>query len=426
MGIRGEDPMLVVTANWAIADGTAYGGPPRGAVRAFFRELRRAAWRAGFRRDGLYHPLDTIQIVLAGDTFDGLTSLAWHGDVRPWQGGPRARAAAEQIAVAATRRGARLLAGLGRLRRSGLAVPQADSRGRPLPGTTCRAAVQVVCLVGDRDRVLDGPWFAALAGRHGIAIGSEWASDSLIIRHGSECDPLCGPIDLPPQATLPLQARCPTLAESLAVDLLVEFARRMQGTEVPRSTAAMITRLLAAASPLEMPLAIARHPHPVIQTAWQRSVRHWHTQAHATLPEAEVQHDAVDALAAWMETSIPRDPARLRHSDSPRHQLAAAIDSLRPRIPRRWPAAGLFVLGHPPASLTKPAPWHFAEAVGGYFLGPAPGSNLSMPPTVAFPEAETLRGVWLHEDRRDFTDSQRVHVAPCRVVGDEPGIVEAA
>jgi hypothetical protein len=424
--------MLVVTANWAIADGTVYGGPPRAAVRAFFRELRRAAWRAGFRRDGRYRPLDAIQIVLAGDTFDGLTSLVWHGDLRPWQGGPRARAAAEQIAVAATRRGARLLAGLGRLRRSGLAVPQADNRGRPLPGTSCPAAVHVVCLVGDRDRVLDGHWFAGLADRHGISIGTEWASDSVIIRHGSECDPLCGPIDLPPQALLPPQAiqppqaRSPSLAESLAVDLLVEFARRLQGTAVPRPTAAAITRLLAAASPLEMPLAIARHPHPAIQTAWQRSVRHWHTQAHATLPEAEVQHDAVDALAAWMETSIHHDSASPRRVTRSRHQLAAAIDSLRPRIPRRWSDDRLVVLGHPPAAFPGPGPRHSGDPEVGYCLGPSPVLGPSMPPTLAFPEARPLRGVWLREDRRDFTDSQAVHVAPCRVVGDEPGIVEAA
>jgi hypothetical protein len=401
-------------------------------VRAFFRELRRAAWRAGFRRDGRYRPLDAIQIVLAGDTFDGLTSLVWHGDLRPWQGGPRARAAAEQIAVAATRRGARLLAGLGRLRRSGLAVPQADNRGRPLPGTSCPAAVHVVCLVGDRDRVLDGHWFAGLADRHGISIGTEWASDSVIIRHGSECDPLCGPIDLPPQAFLPPQAiqppqaRSPSLAESLAVDLLVEFARRLQGTAVPRPTAAAITRLLAADSPLEMPLAIARHPHPAIQTAWQRSVRHWHTQAHATLPEAEVQHDAIDALAAWMETAVDHESASPRHSTGPRRQCAAAIDSLRPRILRRWSDARLFVLGHPPAPPLGSNSRYSGNAEGGYCLGPGPDLRPSMPPTVVFPEAHPPRGVWLREDRRDFNDSQPVHVAPCRVVGDEPGIVEAA
>jgi hypothetical protein len=118
--------MLVVTANWAIADGTVYGGPPSGVVRTFFREVRRAAWRAGFRHDGRYRPIESIQLVLAGDTFDGLSSLAWHGDLRPWQGGPRVRAAAERIAARAAHRGGRLLAALGRLNRDGLAVPQAD------------------------------------------------------------------------------------------------------------------------------------------------------------------------------------------------------------------------------------------------------------------------------------------------------------
>lgn len=407
--------MLVVTANWAIADGTVHGGPPATAVRAFFREVRRAAWRTGFRHDGRYRPLEAIQIILAGDTFDGLTSLAWHGDLRPWQGGPRARAVAERIAAQAAHRGGRLLATLGRLQRDGLAVPEADGRGRPLPGTTCRADVSVVGLVGDRDRVLDGHWFAAVAGRHGIPIGTEWSSDTMIVRHGAECDPLCGLPGLSPQDCPPSQGRPPTLAESLAVDLLVEFARRLQGAAVTRSMATAVTRQLSAAPLLQMPRVIAHVRQPVIREAWQRSLHHWHSQAHATMPEAAVPFDAIDSLAAWLETSS--DP----ESAPPRPAVAAAIDALRPRLPSRRSEPRLFVLGHPPVTMSG-----LPEAAGSLCLGPAMPAAGAMPATLAFPAIGARRGIWLSGDRQAIDRMRAIHVAPSGALTHASGIVDAA
>jgi len=403
--------VLVVTANWAIADGTVHGGPPPAAVRTFFREVRRAAWRAGFRHDGLYSPIDSIQIVLAGDTFDGLTSLAWRDDLRPWQGGPRARAVAEQIAATAARRGRRLLAGLGRLQRDGLSVPQADERGRPVPGTTCQATVTGVCLVGDRDRVLDGHGFAALAARHGIQIGQEWSSDAIVIRHGSECDPLCGPPDLP------VHGRSPTLAESLTVDLLVDFARRLHGLVAPR-VAAGITRRLATASPLHMPRTIAGCQEPALRAAWQRSVSHWHSQAHATMPEAAVEHDAVDALAGWLEAGIECDPY-----GSPRPLLSTVIDGLQPRAPRHWSDQRQFVLGHPPGRIQDDSE---ADRTSGICLGPAGPLAQDMPAAVVFPVDGSHHGIWLTGGQWKVDRVRTIHVAHGGVMSDEPGIVDAA
>lgn len=402
--------MLVVTANWAIADGTVHGGTSNATARAFFRELRRTAWRAGFRHDGRYRPVDSIQIVFAGDTFDGLASLVWQGDLRPWQGGPRARSAAEKIAAAAFRRGTRLMAQLGRLRRDGLSVPRADDRGRPLPGTACQAGVSVFCLVGDRDRVLDGDWFAAVAGRHGIPIGTEWSSDAVVVRHGEECDPLCG------AAGRPTSGRPPTLAESLTVDLLVDFSRRLQNAPVPRGTAAAITSRLAMAAPLQMPHTIAGCREPAIRQAWQRSVRHWHSQAHLTMPEAAVSHDTVDALAAWMEAGSDRDWNGFHHSP------AAAIDSLHPRPPRRWSGSRVFVLGHPAGRMHEGA----EAAPGGFCLGPALADALSAPAAVAFPVSGSQRGIWLAYDTSTVDRPRTIHVAPCGGKSDEPGIVDAA
>ncbi len=409
--------MLVVTANWAIADGTVLGAPAPGMIRSFFRALRRAAWRTGFQRDGRYAPVPTIQIVLAGDTFDGLTSFAWHGDLRPWQGGPRVRAVAEHVAFKATRCGSRFLAGLVKLQRDGLAVPRADTRGRPMVSATCQAAVRVICLVGDRDRLLHDLWCTTVAGRYGIPVGTEWSSEAVTIRHGAECDPLCGIPDLHVMPDLLGQGRVPTLAESLAVDLLVDFARRLRGAGVPQAAAVAVTRRLAAARPFQMPQAIAECHEPVFRTMWQRSVQHWHAQAYATVPESVAPFDAVDALAAWMEAASIPDPA------GPRPALVAATDSLRPRVPLHRSDPRLVVLGHAPARKDHDTR---VESTCGLCLG-LPQRQVE-PPVAALvlPDAGSRQAGWLTKNTWELESPQTIHVAPSGMMFNEPGIVDAA
>ena len=76
--------MLVVTANWAIGDGTLWRRPLRGLVSRAWGVIQRSALRAGFRHDGRYRPLERLDIVFAGDTFDLYASRLWAtGDVRP-------------------------------------------------------------------------------------------------------------------------------------------------------------------------------------------------------------------------------------------------------------------------------------------------------------------------------------------------------
>lgn len=58
--------MLVVTANWALADGSLVATSRRGQEE-FLEAVHRAAFRSGVRRDGRYEPIDSIDIVLAGE-----------------------------------------------------------------------------------------------------------------------------------------------------------------------------------------------------------------------------------------------------------------------------------------------------------------------------------------------------------------------
>ncbi len=50
----GVSDMLVVTANWAIGDGTLWRRPLRGLVSRAWGVIQRSALRAGFRHDGRY------------------------------------------------------------------------------------------------------------------------------------------------------------------------------------------------------------------------------------------------------------------------------------------------------------------------------------------------------------------------------------
>ena len=76
--------MLLVTSNWFLSDGTVFGPPPLRQTEQFFADVQQMALRAGCRRDGSYRPVERIDVVLAGDTFDWLSSREWLGSARPW------------------------------------------------------------------------------------------------------------------------------------------------------------------------------------------------------------------------------------------------------------------------------------------------------------------------------------------------------
>jgi hypothetical protein len=412
--------MLVVTANWAIGDGSVHGGPPPGTVAAFVGRLRRAAWRAGFRRDGRYRPLEAVQVVLAGDTFDGLTSLAWQGDVRPWHDGGRARRITERIAMATAHRGTRLLAAISRLARDGLPVPEADALGRPKPGVFQRAPASVVFLVGDRDRLLEDFW-TSTAARRNLAIGVEQAGDTLVIRHGAECDPVCA---LPDR---PVVGRHPSLGESLTVDLLVAFVGRLQEL-LPRRMVSPLARRLAMAAPLDMPRIIMgcldsagsafgddRAAATNVRQTWLESVERWHGCARRAPPEVAVPHAVVDAVAAWMESGAGH---------------AAVIESLRPRPAGGGPGGRAIVLGHPPEGLSAD---HSPTSAARVCLGPADTRHFSVarpgqqPGAVVCHDPLSLDAAWLRLD--DLEHPFPTHQPLVTRVGahrDEPGIVDAA
>lgn len=323
--------MLVVTANWGIGDGTlvpavaaCHGGLPAA--------IHRAAIRAGMRGDGSYRPIDRLDLVLAGDTFDWLLSSGWLAAAKPWHGGAAARETAARIARQAIAAARRLLGPVLHWARHGLVAP-AVVRGRP-GASSVRIPVRVTLLSGDRDAAVEAVVGRRHAGRP-VTVGSRWDDGRVSIRHGHEFDPACQREAAGGRRPADRQA---TLAESLAVDLIGPFAAAgataLGGPRLVRSLAAAGATGIPAviAARLGPEAAHADDRHDTLVDLWRRCVDGWWHEARRTVPRCELEFDAVDAIAGWYAAAATGSPA-----------MPAGLAGLRPRPPRGSPG---LVLGH--------------------------------------------------------------------------------
>lgn len=332
--------MLAVTANWLLTDGSL-ARPHEPSAGAWLHTIRRAVIRAGFQRDGRYEPVESVSLVLAGDTFDWLLSAAWGGRDRPWDGSHRSGAVKGQIVIASLRASRRLLGGLLRWTRIGIPVPGVDARGRPSARSIVYAPVRMALLSGDRDGWLSAGRVSAARAKGPLRMwfGESWSDGDLTIRHGHEWDPSTHAFG----GTFAAGRRLPSLAESLAVDLVVPFAIAIKAeTRVwPWARAKLAT--IAAAGPVAMPRVVAnladRPDKPpsagrLIRAEWQRCVRAWLKRARHEPPQCAVEHDAVEALAEWLEGGV----------EAGERSVPSAVGRLA--IPRGPAAPAGTMLGH--------------------------------------------------------------------------------
>ena len=297
--------MLVVTANWAIPDGSVAAVPRRGQFCELIADVHRVAVRAGFRGDGRYRPIERLVFVLAGDTFDALLSDRWLDGIRPWERRREAATRHADVLRQAWRHARRPLAALARLARHGIPVPPAGRHGRPVAAAHVAAPVHVVILVGDRDAAVERLAGGAAAKRRGIGVGRVWDGAGLRVLHGSGCDPLA------------VAAEGPTLLASLTVDLLARFGAALAGRPTFAERARRIVRLLADGQPLDMPLRL-RAALPLeadgaasaewIIDSWRRSVDRWAREARRR--GCDDDHGVVDAVAGWMHALDGGAPQR--------------------------------------------------------------------------------------------------------------------
>ena len=402
--------MLVVTANWAVADGSLV-ARPRHEQAEWLAAVRRAVIRSGVQPDGCYAPVDRLDVVLAGDTFDALTSAAWLGGVRPWHAGRKSADIAARVLVAAATRGRRLLGGLARWARAGILVPSADGRGRPDWTRPRRVPVHVAALPGDRDR-----WIAAALPRltrRGIRLAGAWSAGGISVCHGAEFAPAwsgCG-------ASEPGR---PTLGESLAVDLVARFAGTLRGEALWPESRGLVVRL-ASSPPGELPtkvaewLVAARGPAArVVRDRWLAAVAGWRRAALLAEPVCAAVCDPIDAVAAWL--------AGLEAPGAAAGETEALFAMTVPP-----PSRGVVVLGHPPMPRSGASvvclggPRRVAEEESRHAGAVAcitpvrPGGG---PTHVVFPRAETSTAwTWLGAATAGEGDAApRPVAAACRIV----------
>ena len=69
--------MLVIISDVHLGDGTTANSIAPSAFRLFSNRLRETAYFASFRRDRIYRPIDSLDLVLMGDILDPLHSTRW-------------------------------------------------------------------------------------------------------------------------------------------------------------------------------------------------------------------------------------------------------------------------------------------------------------------------------------------------------------
>ena len=77
--------MLAIISDLHINDGTTGQLLPPGTIDLACERLCDLAWRASWRADGYYRPIDRIDLVLLGDVLDITSSRRWLASpCRPW------------------------------------------------------------------------------------------------------------------------------------------------------------------------------------------------------------------------------------------------------------------------------------------------------------------------------------------------------
>lgn len=349
--------MLVCSANWLLPDGSLSHPPSASTVATFVRGIGTIAGRAGFRRDGSYRPVDRVDLVLAGDMLDTLSSTRWLGSLRPWHGTVAATRLHAEIAVESLRWGRRTIASLRRLERQGVSVPDATSLARPANDRRRVVPVRIVLIAGDHDSHLPrvehaggalSPWPPAACTR--------WGDEcSVLIAHGHGFDPATACSDS-------AEPRPPTLHESLAIDLAAPLVQQVRETR-SFSSPHTLARALAQSDPLEIPATFSRwlrHRQLSVaslvqlRTLWQRAVDRWQRQARRDPPAVREQGiDITDRLAGWLDAYAPGNQPPAAPAD-----LVAVLtpDAASIRAVVREAGATTVVFGHLASHLVANAP----------------------------------------------------------------------
>lgn len=148
--------MLAIISDLHITDGTTGQLLPAGTMDLLCERLCDLAWRASWRADGSYRPIDRIDLVLLGDTLDIMGSRRWLASpCRPWDDhqSPAVIDAVTGIVEEILRRNVESIRTLRALATEAtVSLPPATAAGQPvLEAEEMPVAICTHYMVGNRD-----------------------------------------------------------------------------------------------------------------------------------------------------------------------------------------------------------------------------------------------------------------------------------
>lgn len=348
--------MLVVSANWGIGDGSLRARPSPATLARFVAQVRRTAVLAGWRGGGRYEPVEGVDVVLAGDTFDWILSREWLGRYRPWQRGAGARETRDRV-VASSRSGLRQVLGpLLEAAATGIDLPRADARSRPDPGRPARVPLRVTLLDGNLDADLGCVLADVAAAIPGLLVGTVWEDGQTRVEHGHRGDWSW--------AALP---GSPSLGASLRIDLLGRFllspAVAALAPAARRSLADRLSSTDGAAWTEPFVGCRGDGAREALEQDWRAAVAAWRRAAGAAGIEGDVPFDHLDAIADALLGGAPRRqgiPAVPGADEARAHIVEACAPPACDRSGR-----STLVLGHPHRRSSRPCGVPRVECLGG-------------------------------------------------------------
>ncbi len=155
--------MLVIVSDLHLNDKTTGSPVDPGAFQIFADRLQETAWRASWRADGRYQPIERLDVVLLGDILDLVRTTQWaRQQVRPWDDvqSPRVAETVSGIVdniLLQNREAGEVLRGIST--DGAIRIPAATQNGQPAYGAEdVPVAVRTVYMVGNHD------WFLHLPG----------------------------------------------------------------------------------------------------------------------------------------------------------------------------------------------------------------------------------------------------------------------
>ena len=238
--------MLAIISDLHINDGTTGQLLPPGTIDLVCERLCDLAWRASWRADGYYRPIDRIDLVLLGDVLDIMGSRRWLASpCRPWDDhqSPAVIDATTGIVEEILRRNVDCIRTLRSLATEAtVSLPPATAAGQPvLEAEEVPVAVCTHYMAGDRDWPLHckGTQYDLI--RHKVThhLGLVTSYNKPFPHEAAECEQLQAALrqhrvlarhgDIFDPLSFADDRDCASLSDVMAIELIARFLQHVEG-----------------------------------------------------------------------------------------------------------------------------------------------------------------------------------------------------